>query len=40
MFSLPKLLSYAYDALEPVISERTMHFHYDKHHATYAEDPQ
>ena len=34
MFTLPKL-PYAYDALEPVISERTMHFHYDKHHATY-----
>ncbi len=34
MFSLPEL-PYAYDALEPVISERTMHFHHDKHHATY-----
>jgi len=34
MFTLPKL-RYAYDALEPVISERTMKFHHDKHHATY-----
>jgi Fe-Mn family superoxide dismutase len=34
MFTLPKL-PYGYEALEPVISERTLHFHYDKHHATY-----
>jgi Fe-Mn family superoxide dismutase len=34
MFSLPPL-PYAYGALEPVISERTLHFHHDKHHATY-----
>jgi Fe-Mn family superoxide dismutase len=34
MFTLPKL-PYGYDALEPVISERTLHFHYDKHHAAY-----
>jgi Fe-Mn family superoxide dismutase len=34
MFVLPEL-PYAYDALEPVISDRTMHFHHDKHHATY-----
>src|ERR1700722_6264880 len=34
MFTLPKL-PYGYDALEPVISERTLHLHYDKHHATY-----
>jgi Fe-Mn family superoxide dismutase len=34
MFALPKL-PYAYDALEPVISERTMKFHHDKHHAAY-----
>lgn len=34
MFSLPEL-NYAYDALEPVISARTMKFHHDKHHATY-----
>jgi Fe-Mn family superoxide dismutase len=34
MFVLPDL-PYAYDALEPVISDRTMHFHHDKHHAAY-----
>lgn len=34
MFNLPEL-PYAYDALEPVISERTLHFHHDKHHASY-----
>jgi len=34
MFVLPDL-PYAYDALEPLISERTMHFHHDKHHAGY-----
>lgn len=34
MFVLPEL-DYAYDALEPVISARTMKFHHDKHHATY-----
>ena len=34
MFSLPDL-PYDYDALSPVISEETMHFHHDKHHATY-----
>src|ERR1700679_1461740 len=34
MFSLPDL-PYPYDALEPVISDRTLHFHHDKHHATY-----
>ena len=34
MFALPDL-PYAYDALEPVISDRTMHFHHDKHHAAY-----
>jgi len=34
MFVLPAL-PYAYDALEPVISDRTMRFHHDKHHATY-----
>ncbi len=28
-------LPYAYDALEPHIDEATMHFHHDKHHATY-----
>jgi superoxide dismutase, Fe-Mn family len=34
MFPLPNL-PYAYDALSPVISEKTLHFHHDKHHATY-----
>ena len=34
MFRLPDL-PYAYDNLSPVISEETMHFHHDKHHATY-----
>ena len=34
MFTLPEL-PYGYDALEPVISARTMHFHHDKHHAAY-----
>lgn len=34
MFSLPDL-PYAYDALAPVISEKTLHFHHDKHHAAY-----
>jgi len=36
MFELPDL-PYAYDALEPVISSRTMKFHHDKHHKTYVE---
>ncbi|HEY2709185.1 MAG TPA: superoxide dismutase [Caulobacteraceae bacterium] len=36
MFDLPDL-PYAYDALEPVISSRTMKFHHDKHHKTYVE---
>jgi Fe-Mn family superoxide dismutase len=34
MFALPDL-PYPYDALQPVISDRTMHFHHDKHHAAY-----
>jgi Fe-Mn family superoxide dismutase len=34
MFPLPDL-PYAYDALQPVISDDTLHFHHDKHHATY-----
>jgi Fe-Mn family superoxide dismutase len=34
VFSLPDL-PYAYDALSPVISDDTLHFHHDKHHATY-----
>jgi Fe-Mn family superoxide dismutase len=34
MFSLPGL-PYPYDALAPVISADTLHFHHDKHHASY-----
>jgi Fe-Mn family superoxide dismutase len=34
VFILPDL-PYAYDALSPVISDDTLHFHHDKHHATY-----
>jgi Fe-Mn family superoxide dismutase len=34
MFALPKL-AYPYDALAPVISDRTLRLHHDKHHATY-----
>ena len=34
MFVLPQL-PYAYDALEPVMSRRTLHLHHDKHHAGY-----
>jgi Fe-Mn family superoxide dismutase len=34
MITLPDL-PYPYDALAPVISADTMHFHHDKHHATY-----
>lgn len=34
MFALPEL-PYALDALEPVMSARTLHFHHDKHHAGY-----
>lgn len=33
-FELPKL-TYAENSLEPVISARTMDFHYGKHHMTY-----
>ena len=33
-FSLPKL-PYANDALEPIISENTLNFHYGKHHQAY-----
>ena len=36
MFELPAL-PYAYEALEPVISGNTMHFHHDKHHKTYVD---
>jgi Fe-Mn family superoxide dismutase len=28
-------LPYAYDALEPVLDEETLHLHHDKHHAGY-----
>jgi Fe-Mn family superoxide dismutase len=35
-FELPPL-PYAQDALEPVISARTLHFHYEKHHRGYLE---
>lgn len=35
-FSLPPL-PYAEDALDPVISARTMSFHYGKHHKTYVD---
>lgn len=33
---LPKL-PYAYDALEPLISEETLKFHHDKHHKSYVD---
>jgi len=33
-FSLPPL-PYAYNALEPVVDEATMHLHHEKHHAAY-----
>jgi Fe-Mn family superoxide dismutase len=36
MFVLPDL-PYAYDALAPVISDRTLRFHHDKHHRSYVE---
>ena len=36
MFKLPPL-PYAYDALEPAVSEETMRLHHDKHHAKYFE---
>jgi Fe-Mn family superoxide dismutase len=31
-------LPYAYDALQPHISERTLRFHHDKHHAKYVDN--
>lgn len=34
MFTLPKL-PYKLDALEPLISERTLSYHYGKHHQAY-----
>ena len=36
MFQLPSL-PYAYDALEPTISETTLRTHHAKHHAKYVE---
>lgn len=33
-FRLPPL-PYAYDALEPYMSQKTLEFHHDRHHATY-----
>lgn len=36
MFKLPDL-PYAYNALEPVVSETTMRTHHDKHHAKYVD---
>ena len=36
MYVLPQL-PYTYDALEPVMSERTVRFHHDKHHAGYVQ---
>lgn len=33
-FTLPEL-PYAHNALEPIISEKTIAFHYGKHHQTY-----
>ena len=33
-FELPDL-PYAYEALEPYMSSRTLHLHHDKHHQTY-----
>ena len=35
-YTLPAL-PYAYDALEPVIDEETLHVHHDKHHAKYVD---
>ena len=31
-------LPYAYNALEPIIDERTLHIHHDKHHRKYVDD--
>lgn len=37
MFVLPDL-PFDYNALEPFIDEETMHFHHDKHHASYVKN--
>ena len=37
MFTLP-LLPFALGALEPIISERTLSFHYGKHHQAYVDN--
>lgn len=34
MYTLPEL-PYAYEALAPIVSANTLHFHHDKHHAAY-----
>ncbi len=34
MITLPQL-PYDFNALAPIISEKTLHFHYEKHHASY-----
>ncbi|HWA60098.1 MAG TPA: superoxide dismutase [Caulobacteraceae bacterium] len=34
MYKLPDL-PYAYDALSPTLSDKTLHVHHDKHHAAY-----
>ena len=35
-FELPPL-PYAYEALEPFMSAKTLQFHHDKHHKTYVD---
>jgi len=37
MFKLPEL-PYAYDALQPAVSETTMRTHHDKHHKAYVDN--
>lgn len=36
MFTVPDL-PYPYDALQPMMSEQTLHVHHDKHHVSYVE---
>ncbi len=31
-------LPYDYDALTPVLEEKTLHFHHDKHYKTYVDN--